>query len=750
MFKVPGPTELDHFSCSDILAKPAKTLLEHSVESVRILQGLLQVNKQRLGTLAERVGIERNELYARLFATVFLHDIGKCSYDFQGHIRGRAVGVPHALLSLPFLLSIPPLKLPGNRLYRPEAVAVMSHHTPFYDNLYSSYITDPIGSKYILQCALRLFELLPTYYREITNSGFPIQLQEPCLNCSAPSIIRKIKQDINYYPPVIIRDIHAAFEAVLHYCDWLASGEETSFVFGLSDARSQVESYLRRKGIANLYDFQSRSQDVMNDLVLIAPTGKGKTEAALLWAANQENVRIIYLLPTRVSVNAMQGRLTEIFRSRVGLSHGTSALVIGEQESWIKDRVSLEILRSSTLMEPVTVATVDHLLFSLFNWRQWEMITENAKASSIIFDEIHAYDTLTLSLILIICQEIRDYGSRLAFLSATLPKYLQKVLTKFLGGNLTLIEDARFSKERRHRVSTNAIDIEALKESILEHYHQEKSILVVLNTVTKAKEVYESLSKAVPAHDIVLYHSRFIERDRRNKEKLIIEGESRKGFIVVATQVVEVSLDIDYDVLFTQIAPLDDLIQRFGRVNRKGFKPTKRTNIFITNFGENDYRIYGKENLEIASEVIWKELDNKLVDQETLRELVEKQYPQEEKTKELMEMFASTKSNLRELRNNLWHIQSLRLQDRSKDLYRFAKTRNESMPEIDVIPSQFRDEIVSLDNRLKSLYYHVKLPFFAYAESIFADDSLNGMLFANIDYSPITGIGSPAGGGIII
>lgn len=744
--------ERDLFSCSDVRAKDNKSLLQHSVEAARVLKQLIAAQRTRLRILASNIGITEEELLARLFVTVFLHDIGKSSKDFQEHLNGQGVGVPHALLSLPFALTVPALKVAGGRPYRPEAIAIMSHHTPFYDKLYNRYTVNQVSERYIQQCANAIFESLPRYYKEFFGEDFPIQLKTPDLHCSSASLVAQIMKETSYYPPRIIREIHSAFEAILHYCDWISSGEEFGFRFSLSDPKEDIRTYLGKKNlkVSELYHFQHKCANVSNNLLLSAPTGKGKTEAALLWAANQRDCRILYLLPTRVSTNAMYERLSEAFPDSVGLSHGTSALVIGDQESWVKEKVSLEILRSSTLMQPVTVATVDQLLFSLFNWRHWEMIVENAKSSSIIFDEIHAYDSFTISLILLIIEEIKAYHPRFAFVSATFPKYLKQLLKKALGELPTSVQDSEFSKQERHKIKFLETDIESIIPEILKQHYAKKSVLVVLNTVTTARRVYRELSKNIRKADLILYHSRFIERDRREKERVIIDGQLKPGFVVVATQVVEVSLDIDYNVLFTQVAPLDDLCQRLGRVNRRGEDKPIEPNVVICNHGDQDHLIYGEENLRVAKQLVKQGLNDKPVTQDLLMQLIEEQYPEKEKIKEIREEFERTKEDISELRNNLWQIQSLRLQERSKDLRRFAKTRNETLPEIEAIPSEFIDEIKSLDNKLKSLAYHVKLPLPSYASSLIEDVSLNGMLFANIEYSPVTGIGPPKSGGVII
>ena len=121
---------------SEILAKsnPRQTLIEHSREAVEHLLHFTIIFSSQIKNVAETAGISEDELCSRLFAAVWLHDIGKASCDFQARINGESnvLGVPHALLSTPFVLAaMPPM---DNRPY--EGAAIMSHHTPYYGGLY--------------------------------------------------------------------------------------------------------------------------------------------------------------------------------------------------------------------------------------------------------------------------------------------------------------------------------------------------------------------------------------------------------------------------------------------------------------------------------------------------------------------------------------------------------------------------------------------------------------------------------------
>ncbi len=167
--------------------------------------------------------------------------------------------------------------------------------------------------------------------------------------------------------------------------------------------------------------------------------------------------------------------------------------------------------------------------------------------------------------------------------------------------------------------------IENAIQSIRKDYEKGKNILVILNTVEKSMEMY--------------------------------------GFIAVTTQVVEVSLDIDYDVLYTELSPIDALVQRMGRVNRKGKKGV--IDVFIYEPDEKSSKVYGEGNINRANEIV-QNINGNEITEGMIKTLVERQYPKEEMLKELQNEMENVQDGLRYLRRNLWHIQTLQLSDIAK------------------------------------------------------------------------------------
>jgi CRISPR-associated endonuclease/helicase Cas3 len=368
---------------------------------------------------------------------------------------------------------------------------------------------------------------------------------------------------------------------------------------------------------------------------------------------------------------------------------------------------------------------------------------QNAANAVIIFDEIHAYDFYTLALISQIIELLSRQGSKFAFLSATFPNYLREYLRKILVNSNPPLIDKQFNQLVRHRIHFSDMDIINSIDDVICQYQRGKKVLVILNTVDGAIEYYSTVKESLVSYQedtssLILYHSRFIERDRTRKETVIKNApESDKGFIAVTTQVVEVSLDIDYDILFTQVAPLDALVQRFGRVNRRGEKSIPDSgNIMIYNYGGTDYAVYGGEDSPgRAKEIVKAELDKKSPSEESILFFTDKQYPIDETLAKLKKEKKNVNADLNFLRNELWEVQSLLLGDRDNALYKIARTRQEKAPDIQIIPSIYENEISTEKYTIEPGYYVIRLPLYKFEKCIRYDAASSFIPFGDIDYS---------------
>ena len=719
--------------CSEILAKskPEETIEEHTDKAISFLLKYFDWHERNISRVAELAGVSAEELKSRLFATVYLHDIGKASMDFQRHIhiRDKSRGTPHALLSLPFIYAaVPPLD--GIHY---ESLAVMSHHRPFYDNLYSDRSDMEFEGRYCVEEAKRFYRKLPIIHEERTGKEYPFSLNEPELGI-ARDLLKRVKY--LYRVPPKAREIFSLFVSALHYSDWLASAN-IDYKYSVGNIAERTERAVKKANRSfRWYDFQNRIRDIEGDVFIRIPTGKGKTEAALLWAdRNLNSGKLIYLLPTRVTSNAMYLRMKRIFGDMVGISHGTAALSIAEESGWGTEEYKSKKLLSSTFMEPVTIATIDQLLLASFNWYHWEDIEQNAAFSAVIFDEIHSYDTYTTALILNLVSELKERGAKFAFMSATFPDYLRAGLEGVIGER-PLIQEENYDKLSRHRIHFIDTPIENAIQSIRRDYERGKKTLVILNTVEKSMKMYKELKEVIRSDDIILYHSRFIERDRREKEdKIIKHAELSRGFIAVTTQVVEVSLDIDYDALYTELAPIDALVQRMGRVNRRGKRGV--VDVFIYKPSEESFKIYGEGNMRRANEIVQdQEINGKEITEGMIKTLVGRQYPKEEMLKELKKEMGNIQDSLRYLRVNLWRIQTLQLSDEWNTLRKLAKSREERFPTIEIIPLDFKEEIDKLSNPAEAIRYIVRVPLYIVDKCLLKEERW----YADVNYNKEYGI----------
>jgi CRISPR-associated endonuclease/helicase Cas3 len=547
---------------AELLAKPDTDLLTHLVEVTRLGQ-----------RIADRLSLPE-PLRTKALLACALHDIGKATIDFQEYIRGlRKRAYPHALASLPLALLCERLLNQNLKLlptHYEATVAVLTHHSPLSTHLYQGYEAPAYAPE--LQKALGD---VWNFLAELGAKGLPPletfwQNVQPLLQNSPAALLDASQQIGNENKTLrgILQDLSVAdfacVKAILHLADWLASARQSEpQVLFLRDGLSAVRQHMQSLN-APMRKFQekARQSEDTEVLWLRAPTGTGKTEALLLWAGETE--RLIYLLPTQATTNAMWRRLCKIYGAdAVGLAHGHAAYVLRRESD--EDPLDLRLF-GSVFAKPVTVATLDQYLLAHLNGRHWEERRSLARKATVIIDEIHAYEPYTLGLLLEALE--REKPARLALASATLPRALLRL---FPAGREVEAEDSLWAR-KRYRLELRKGFLQDGLEEAVNLARQNKKVLIVANTVPDAQGLYRRLRDEFRWERRHVLHARFTLRDRQQREDQVEKPEP--GTIFIATQVVEVSLDISYDVLFTEIAPLDALVQRMGRVNRMGQGPS--------------------------------------------------------------------------------------------------------------------------------------------------------------------------------
>lgn len=318
--------------------------------------------------------------------------------------------------------------------------------------------------------------------------------------------------------------------------------------------------------------------------LVVAPTGAGKTD----YLMRRCKGRVFYTLPFQASIDAMYNRfakgdpdrnvppmIPEGDNIRIHRLHGASRLQYDSNDEL------------GTLLQPfagasLKVLTPYQLVALALAAPGFEALAIDLKGQDIILDEIHTYQDIGQALVHGLVRGLVQLGCRVHIGTATVPTKLYEALLMLLGGKentleVTLSQD-ELSSYTRHRIWQHPADAEIT--TLVRQAFKEKAdakVLLVANTVAQAqlwaKQIRETpeFSKLDNYEQFVLLHSRFKRKDRNEREERLqkVLEPGSLPCICVATQVVEVSLDISFDVMITQVAPIDGLVQRMGRVNRR-------------------------------------------------------------------------------------------------------------------------------------------------------------------------------------
>ncbi|KPC90923.1 CRISPR-associated protein Cas3 [Streptomyces sp. NRRL F-6602] len=364
------------------------------------------------------------------------------------------------------------------------------------------------------------------------------------------------------------------------------------------------------------YPHQQAAAATDGHMILIAPTGSGKTEAGLAWAARQiagmpGRPRLVWTLPYRASLNAARDRMRETLhpgseeeQPDIGLLHGSLAHTLltealddecpfGETKMPTAAMARQARARAAAMrlfLQRLRVATPHQLLRGAIAGPSHSSVLLEQANSVFVMDELHAYDPETFGRLCAAMSLWERLGSRFAVLSATLAPCMVELIREHRSHPVTVHHAPPGTSPDRHRLVldetplTDPRSIDQLAAWLDEGY----SVLAVTNTVTRARHLFAELAdtarRACPDDPdaALLLHSRFRNRDRakierrllaRHPERTSRNGTERRGGLVVATQTVEVSLQLDFDRGATEAAPIEAVAQRAGRVNRRGLHP---------------------------------------------------------------------------------------------------------------------------------------------------------------------------------
>lgn len=573
-------------------------------------------------SIATRIGNPR--LWHQLYWSCFLHDFGKAAAGFQrmlatdGKDRWK---YRHEVGSLAFLGWL----FPDTRSedYRWIVAAIVSHHKDA-NTIREQY---PVGGPAIQTVAAELAAApLDELWRWINDYALVWQqqlgldelgIEQPALlpRAQAVALVRdhgvaQIEQALKVYRKFVgdlsLPTLRKQATVTLALRGMIITADHSASAHVGPPPRLPEMDYttiVERLGWNQdgLYDHQRESAQVPGDALLIAPTGSGKTEAALFWAFGsepQQLPRLFYALPFQASMNAMRLRLEHTFPAQVGLQHSRAVQAIyrvyiedGDDPRFAMQRAKQQKNRTELNYFPVRVFSPYQMLKACYRLRGYESIMSDFFGAAFIFDEIHAYEPKRLALILALVGHLkRQYGARFFIMSATFPDMIKTALREQLGAYAEITATSTLFQEfQRHQLRLLPGDLQEPQyiTQIAIEARRGQSVLVCCNTVARAQETCRMLSEALGSDaTIVLLHSRLNGRDRLKRENIVrlacgLGSVERRPVVLVATQVVEVSLNIDLDTIYTDLAPLEALIQRFGRINRSRHRDADDKTIIV-------------------------------------------------------------------------------------------------------------------------------------------------------------------------
>jgi len=551
---------------------PNKTLEQHVEEIKRIFNKLVSFYE-----------IETNKDILSLIKKVIeLHDIGKRREEFQNYIKDLERGInrrppgSHSLWSLKEIKEKKLYDLDIGELFPLLYFLIAKHHSNL--NLEFREETKNSLKGLLLEHYGKFFDHLESkgISREKIKRDYKDlieKIRDSNLRAFYKDYFRKFDKKLL----ITIADLYGLFKIA----DTLSAKNSIDIVNKIcrienNITEEKVKSLINKKIDEKRWRIQ-REISKYDYLILRAPTGWGKTTISLLFALDKSYKKIFITLPTITAIEKFYQKLREKFNVEMYFYFYDAYLHL---ENDIDDKINT-LFYIRNLYSPINITTIDQILLSFLQAGKYFLKRVNLRKSILILDEIHLLTPQMLFLFKKFIEHLVSlYKVKLLLMSATLSKGIMEYLlenAKFGIIDIYGIWNRKYFDEKfynRERVCFELVKKDILEdlEKIVEENRRGKSVLVIVNTVEKAVAIYKKLKDEYKINNILLLHARFMFKDRKEKEKYIEYIEKSKG-ILISTQIAEVSLDIDFDILFTELAPISSLIQRAGRVNRYGNKP---------------------------------------------------------------------------------------------------------------------------------------------------------------------------------
>jgi CRISPR-associated endonuclease/helicase Cas3 len=551
-----------------------------------------------------------------LYWAVRLHDMGKIDAHFQNKIR-KVIGkkhipekgeeYPHNYLSPAFLNKKFFKEKFGNDTngkqdYELLVKIIFYHHAresvnlPYKEDL-EQYIKEIL--------AQRWYEV----QQEVNISNFDGLAEKANTKYLINIFFEDSNDDENKWLDDELQERYMKLKGMMNRIDYCASaGVNIEQELEDNDGKRCAEKtavFMKKSGFL-LHPVQQYLKEHSGQNVIVqASTGCGKTEGALLWLDGKKG---FYTLPLKASINAIYKRITEsIGYKKAAVLHGDAKAVYLEQEN--KDGVpndeeALQKYQLARLLTaPLTVCTVDQLFRFVYKANGTEAAAAALACGNLVIDEIQMYSPELIASILYALHFISDMGGHFCIMTATFPKVLLNLMTvyKIPCPQKKKLPNFHGSVSCRHRIKV--IENKQFPLEQICKQAKTKRVLVLVNRVGAAQDLKEELSAFGVEANVL--HSRYLRKDRRALEQEIIEfapnskDREPKNGVWISTQVVEASLDIDFDVLYTELCTVDSLLQRMGRVYRgRWYDLGEEPNVYVLNnedIGSVNHRIVDKQ-----------------------------------------------------------------------------------------------------------------------------------------------------------
>jgi CRISPR-associated endonuclease/helicase Cas3 len=618
----------------------------HMLDVGHVAEALLQppASPRWRQTLATALGADPEMLGVWLPYVVAMHDIGKLSAVFQSqrvdqYKRLMAEGflfegwrgdlkIHHSLIGQAALDTLPSLPEVPNVLMQAWQDSIGGHHGYFHPR------------QSIRRTKNRLGRYEPPLWRELREYA-----AVALANHFLPLALYSLPAPPELAPATM------ALTGFFILCDWIGSDErffspapETDLQTYVDESRARAHEaledggFLQRVSSETATSFallfpdkqpprplQAAVDAIPNDVlegpclaIIEAPTGEGKTEAALALAHRIARVQgtdeLYYALPTTATSNQMFVRVQAHLRERLNVL--TEVKLIHGQAFLVEDDLRVDPLNNNNpvdqqamvqwftskkraILAPFGVGTVDQAELGALNVKHVALRLMGLAGKVVIFDEVHAYDTYMTTIVERLLSWLSTFGTSVILLSATLPQTQRTALAGAYGAEETpttadqdypglwIFRPGRMpysAHPTAHQPGRTLalrmlyLDEEAAAEKaqwLLEAVRDGGCACWITNTVARAQQIFSGLQERAPEDvDLSLLHARFPLAERQRREQDLTEkygpgDESRPSRgIVVGTQVLEQSLDLDFDVMVSDLAPIDLLLQRAGRLQR--------------------------------------------------------------------------------------------------------------------------------------------------------------------------------------